>query len=152
VVRTSSRSSTRIPRTIASRSHGPKSRRSAISTSPFAASPCPAKSTKRAASSFACVDANNYFLTRANALEDNVRFYFVKNGRRQQVASFSGKVATNAWHELRATMRGDHVEIFWDGAKVIDARDATFPDAGKIGVWTKADSVTYFDDVTVKPL
>jgi len=49
-------------------------------------------------------------------------------------------------------MRGDHVEIFWDGAKVIDARDATFPDAGKIGVWTKADSVTYFDDVTVKPL
>ncbi len=97
-------------------------------------------------------DASNYYLTRANALENNVRFYFVKAGRRQQLASWSGAVSTGAWHAYRVTMQGDHVQVFWDGAKVIDARDATFVEAGKVGVWTKADSVTYFDDLVVKPM
>lgn len=94
-------------------------------------------------------DAKNYYVTRSNALEGNVRLYAVKDGRRRQFASWSGKVTANAWHELRAEARGEHVQIFWNGAKVIDARDATFGNAGKVGVWTKADSVISFDDLSV---
>jgi len=97
-------------------------------------------------------DANNYYLTRANALESNVRLYFVKDGHRQQIASWSGRVTSRAWHELHAVAKGDHIEVFWNGVKVIDLRDGTFQDAGKVGVWTKADSVTYFDDLRVEPL
>lgn len=100
---------------------------------------------------FRLKDANNYYVTRANALEGNVRLYYVKNGHRQQIATFSGNVAAGAWHEYRVVARGDHFEVYWDNAKVIDQHDQTFGDAGKIGLWTKADSVTYFDDLTVKP-
>jgi hypothetical protein len=97
-------------------------------------------------------DADDYYLTRANALENNVRLYFVKGGQRQQIASFSGKVATATWHTYRVRAEGDHFEVYWDGAKVIDHHDTTFADAGKVGVWTKADSVTYFDDLSATPL
>jgi hypothetical protein len=95
-------------------------------------------------------DADNYYLTRANALENNVRLYFVKGGRREQIASYSGKVTAGTWHELRATAVGDHLEVSWDGSKVVDHHDQTFPDAGSVGVWTKADSVTYFDDLSIQ--
>src|SRR6185503_12479280 len=78
-------------------------------------------------------DENNYYLTRANSREDNVRLYYVKDGRRQQIASWSGKVAAGEWHDYRVEVRGDHIEVFWDGAKLLDHRDATFPDAGKVG-------------------
>jgi hypothetical protein len=97
-------------------------------------------------------DENNYFLTRANALEGNVRLYFVKNGQRKQISSYSGGVGAGAWHDYVVEARGDHIQVFWDGKKVLDHNDSTFPDAGRIGVWTKADSVTYFDDLTVTPV
>ena len=69
-----------------------------------------------------------------------------------QIASWSGAVAAGAWHAYRVVMQGDHAEVWFDGAKVLDQHDNRFPDAGKIGVWTKADSLTYFDDLRVKPL
>ena len=97
-------------------------------------------------------DENNYYLTRANALEDNVRFYYVKNGRRIQLANWSGKVTSSVWHELRVDFQGDHVEVYWDGTKRIDAHDHTFRGSGRVGVWTKADSYTLFDDLTARPL
>ena len=97
-------------------------------------------------------DENNYYVTRANALEGNVRLYYVKDGRRHQIASWDGKVAKGIWHEIRIDARGEHLEIYWDGKKVIDAHDTTFRDAGKIGVWTKSDSITYFDDLSLEPL
>jgi hypothetical protein len=97
-------------------------------------------------------DANNYYVARANALEGNVRFYFVKNGRRKQLASWSGEVSSGAWHELRAEVRGDAFQIYWEGTKVLETNDKTFPGAGRVGVWTKADSVTLFDDLTVAAL
>jgi YVTN family beta-propeller protein len=97
-------------------------------------------------------DAKNYYVTRANALEGNVRLYYVKDCKRHQIASSSGKVTSNVWHDYRVVVRGDHVEVHWDGAKVIDHNDATFSEAGKIGLWTKADSVTYFDDLSVTQL
>ncbi len=92
-------------------------------------------------------DENNYYVTRANALEDNIRLYTVRDGQRRQLASWSGRVTPNAWHEYRLEVRGDHLQVFWDGQRVIDHHDATFAEAGRAGVWTKADSVTYFDDL-----
>ena len=97
-------------------------------------------------------DENNYYVARANALEDNVRLYRVKDGRREQFGTWDGKVSAGTWYELRADARGDWLEIYWDGKKVIETRDETFPDAGKIGVWTKADSVTYFKTLKEEPL
>ncbi len=99
---------------------------------------------------FRLKDPDNYYLTRANALEGNVRLYLVKDGKRKQIAGWNGKVASGVWHELRVVAAGDAFQVYWEGAKVIDHHDATFADAGKVGVWTKADSVTYFDDLTVK--
>lgn len=97
-------------------------------------------------------DENNYYLARANALENNVTFYYVDNGRRSEVKGWNGRVSAGVWHELRADMHGDHVEIYFDGAKVIDAHDSRFLTPGRVGVWTKADSYTLFDDLTAAPL
>ena len=97
-------------------------------------------------------DENNYYVARANALERNVRLYHVVGGSRRQIAGWSGPAAPQTWHELRLEARGDHLEVFWDGQMVIDAHDQTFPEAGKVGLWTKADSVTYFDDLRIEPL
>jgi hypothetical protein len=97
-------------------------------------------------------DEDDYYVTRANALEDNVRLYHVVKGRRRQFAGWDGKVARQTWHALAVEARGDRFQVFFDGKPVIDAKDDTFKDAGKVGVWTKADSVTYFDALSVKPL
>jgi hypothetical protein len=97
-------------------------------------------------------DPNNYYLTRANALEDNVRLYHVKDGQRVEFASWSGKVASKQWHKLRVDAKGDRFEVYFDDKKVLDAKDATFANAGKVGVWTKADSVIQFDDLSASPL
>ena len=97
-------------------------------------------------------DANNYYVTRANALERNVRLYHVVNGSRRQIAGWNGSVAPQAWHELRLEVRSDHLQVFWDVQQVIDAHDQAFIRAGKVGLWTKGDSVTYFDDLRIEPL
>ncbi len=96
-------------------------------------------------------DARNYYITRANALESDVRLYFVKEGHRRQIAKWSGPVKSGIWHTLAIEMRGDAIRVYFNGAKVMEAKDTTFTEAGKVGVWTKADSVTYFDDLTVAP-
>jgi hypothetical protein len=96
-------------------------------------------------------DENNYYVTRANALEWNVRLYAVKKGRRQEVASWNGDVPRDRWSELRVEARGDHLVIHWNNEKAIDAHDTAFAEAGKVGLWTKADSVTAFDDLAVAP-
>jgi 3-keto-disaccharide hydrolase len=97
-------------------------------------------------------DPDDYYVVRANALEDNVRLYHVVKGRRRQFAGWNGKVAAQTWHTLAVEARGDRFQVFFDGKPVIEAKDDTFKDAGKVGVWTKADSVTYFDALSVKPL
>ena len=97
-------------------------------------------------------DPDNYYVARANALEDNVNLYQVVRGRRRQVKGWSGKVATSTWHALAIEARGDRLQVFWEGKPIIDAKDDTLRDAGKVGIWTKADSVTYFDALTATPL
>lgn len=96
-------------------------------------------------------DQDNYYVTRANALENNVRLYHVVKGDRRQFAGWNGTVSKGQWHSLRVDAKGDHFEVYWEDKKVIDAHDGTFTEAGKVGVWTKADSVTYFDDLTASP-
>jgi len=91
-------------------------------------------------------DKNNYYIARANALEDNVTIYHTVNGRRSEKKRTDMKVASNQWHTLRVDFAGSHFTVTFDGAKAIEWEDETFKDAGKVGVWTKADSVTLFDD------
>jgi hypothetical protein len=97
-------------------------------------------------------DANNYYLVRANALEDNVRLYRVVQGQRTQFAGSNAQVTANAWHTLKVVCSGNQIEAYFDGQKLISARDDTFREPGLVGVWTKADSVTYFDDLEVREL
>lgn len=97
-------------------------------------------------------DENNYLITRANALENNIRLYTVRDGQRRQLASWTGTVTRAAWHEYRFEARGDHLEVYWDGERVLDHHDATFTEGGPVGLWTKADSVTHFDDLRVEAL
>ena len=91
-------------------------------------------------------DANNYYIARANALEDNVTIYHTINGRRTEKKRANAKVAPNVWHTLRVDFAGSHFTVTYDGRTAIEWDDETFKDAGKVGVWTKADSVTLFDD------
>jgi hypothetical protein len=91
-------------------------------------------------------DANNYYVARANALENNVTIYDTVNGRRTERKRTRMTVASNQWHTLRVDFQGKHFTVTFDGQKAIDWDDETFKDAGKVGVWTKADSVTLFDD------
>jgi len=93
-------------------------------------------------------DANNYYIARANALEDNVAIYHTIQGRRTEKKRASMKVATNQWHTLRVDFQNNHFTVTFDGKKAIEWDDDTLKDAGKAGVWTKADSVTLFDDFT----
>ena len=97
-------------------------------------------------------DQDNYLVTRANALEDNIRLYTVHEGSRHEIASYDGRVTPNEWHDYRMEVRGDRVTVFWDGEQVLDHHDSTFMDPGLAGVWTKADSVTYFDDLELGAL
>ncbi len=97
-------------------------------------------------------DENNYYITRANALEDNVTLYFVKDGRRKKLTGWNGKVAANAWHTLALNVRGNKLQVEWNGMKVIETTDDTFANTGKVGLWTKADSVTEFDDLRLEPI
>jgi len=93
-------------------------------------------------------DAKNYYVARYNPLEDNYRVYKVHKGRRSQLQSADIK-HSEGWHSLRVTMEGDHIQCYYDGKKYLDVKDSTFPESGRIGLWTKADAQSHFDDLTV---
>jgi predicted peroxiredoxin len=93
-----------------------------------------------------CKDRDNYYIARANALEDNVTIYHTIKGQRVAFKSVKETVKSGAWHTLRVDFEGNKFVVTFDGKKVIEAADESFKDAGKVGVWTKADSVTLFDD------
>jgi hypothetical protein len=102
-------------------------------------------------------DPNNYYIVRANALEDNVVLYKVEKGKRIDLPlvgkgkTYGAKalIPKKQWSTLRVTAAGDLFTVFLNGAKLYEVQDKTFTDAGKVGVWTKADSVMYFDELTV---
>ncbi len=95
------------------------------------------------------VDRDNYYVVRANALEDNVRLYRVVKGDRQQFAGANVKVQSGIWQELRLVVRGSRFEVFFEGRSLFSAVDTTFATAGRVALWTKADSVTSFDDLRI---
>ena len=93
-------------------------------------------------------DSDNYYFARANALEGNVTIYHTIKGKRTEKKRTNMKVVSGEWHTLRVDFSGAHFTVMFDGKKAIEWADETFKDAGKVGVWTKADSVTSFDDFT----
>ena len=105
-------------------------------------------------------DENNYYIVRANAREDNVVLYKVEGGKRTSLApkgtpantyGVKHKVPSQTWSTLGVTFHGNLFTVFFDGQKLFEVEDSTFTGAGKVGLWTKADSVTYFDDFEFGP-
>lgn len=93
-------------------------------------------------------DGDNYYVARANALENNVSLYYTERGRRQTIKYVDAPVAANAWHTLRVDFAGTQIRVSLDNKTYIDQSDNHIVGAGTVGVWTKADSVTAFDDFT----
>lgn len=96
-------------------------------------------------------DHNNYYITRVNPLENNFRLYKVVNGKREQLASASLNLASGEWHAIKLIHTGNMIQCYYDDNLYLEASDTTFR-KGKIGLWTKADAVTSFDDITVKKI
>jgi hypothetical protein len=96
---------------------------------------------------------DNYYVVRANALEDNVRLYRVVAGRREQLDGANLRVSPNEWHTLGLRAEGQRFTVSFDGRKLFSATDKTFAAAGGVALWTKSDSVTRFDrfKITVLP-
>ena len=93
-------------------------------------------------------DGDNYYVARANALENNVSLYYTQNGRRNTIKYVDAPVAGNQWHTLRVEFAGKHIRVSLDGKRYIEIDDERITGSGAVGVWTKADSITAFDDFT----
>lgn len=91
-------------------------------------------------------DGDNYYVARANAVEDNVSLYYTTRGSRHTIKYVDAPVAANQWHTLRVEFAGKRIQVSLDGKRYIDLEDVHVSGAGAVGVWTKADSVTAFDD------
>ena len=96
-------------------------------------------------------DYNNYYIARANSPENNFRVYKVVNGNRLQMESARLKATSNEWHTIKIIARSDQIQCFYDGQPYLEVTDNTFQ-KGKLGLWTKADAMTYFDDLEVRPI
>jgi hypothetical protein len=96
-------------------------------------------------------DGNNYYVARANALENNVSLYYTMNGRRNTIKYVDAPVAKAKWHTLRVDFAGTSIKVTLNGKTYIDVQDKRISGAGAVGLWTKADSVTVFDDFGYGP-
>ncbi len=105
-------------------------------------------------------DKDNYYIARANALEDNVVLYKVEKGKRTDLPlvgkgrtyGVKEKVPSGEWGTLRVVAKGNHFDVYHNNKKLFEVEDKTFTEAGKVGVWTKADSYTLFDDFMIQSL
>ncbi|MBZ5584668.1 MAG: hypothetical protein LAQ30_21150 [Acidobacteriia bacterium] len=97
-------------------------------------------------------DPNNYYLARANALQQNVALLKVEDGRRLPIApAVQHDLPSNSWRILKISVRANRFQVYVDHRRVLQAVDNTFQSSGKVGLWTVGDSVTYFDDFRVNP-
>jgi hypothetical protein len=96
-------------------------------------------------------DGDNYYVARANALEDNVSLYYTRDGRRNTIKYVDAPVAGDRWHTLRVEFSGKRIRVMLDGKAYIEVDDERIGGTGAVGVWTKADSVTAFDDFSFGP-
>ena len=94
-------------------------------------------------------DDRNYYLARANPLEQNIRIYRVVKGVRKMLKNYNQIIDVRQWHTLRVITEGCRVQVFYDENQVFDLCDQTFT-TGQIGLWTKSDAVTYFDDLKLQ--
>lgn len=94
-------------------------------------------------------DPNNYYLARWNPLENNVRVYVVKDGKRKMLGSVKAEADASTWHEIRVEAKNSSITVEFDGKVFVEAQDDSLPDAGMVGLWTKADASTSFDDLRV---
>lgn len=97
-------------------------------------------------------DAKNYYITRANPLENNFRVYKVVNGNRKQMKSANVKMQKGEWYNIKVVVDGNKIECFYNGQKLLSQTDDTFTNAGLLGFWSKADAISLFDDLKIKPL
>jgi hypothetical protein len=97
-------------------------------------------------------DEKNYYLARVNALDKDVALYAVRDGKRKALGGWKGATIGSVWHELKLEAREEQLRVSWDGTQVWEAKDTSLVDAGRAGVWTRADSVTEFDDLTISAL
>jgi hypothetical protein len=97
-------------------------------------------------------DGDNYYVARANALENNVSLYYTQNGRRITIKYIDASVAGNQWHTLRVEFTGTRIAVALDGKRYIELEDKHIAGVGAVGVWTKADSVTAFNDFRYRAL
>jgi len=96
------------------------------------------------------IDADNYYIARWNPLEKNFRVYYVRDGHRKQLASADVDAAADAWHTIEIEHVGSRIVAEFDDVKLLEVEDTTFTEAGKVGLWTKADAATAFDDFEVE--
>jgi hypothetical protein len=95
-------------------------------------------------------DHDNYYICRMNPLEDNFRVYKVVAGKRIQLGTKEDlKVPAGEWHTIKVTQEGDHIQCWLDDKKYLDVKDSTFTGAGKVGLWSKSDAQTHFDNLKV---
>ena len=97
-------------------------------------------------------DKDNYYIARFNPLEDNFCLYYVRHGRRRLLTSTRVKLPAKKWHTMKIIQRGNHFEAFLNGKKYLEGKNNLFKKAGGVGLWTKSDAVTSFDDFSVKIL
>jgi hypothetical protein len=95
-------------------------------------------------------DKDNYYIARFNPLEDNFRIYTVHDGSRNTIASVNIALSADAWHSLKIVQQGHHFQGFLDGKKVLEGENDLFPQAGGVGLWTKADAATAFDNFSLR--
>lgn len=100
---------------------------------------------------FRAQSANDYYVVRTNALDNSVRFYRMNKGKRSQLASKEAPIETGKWHSLRVIAAGDRFEVALDGKSLFDTTDRSLPQAGAMGVWSQADSVTHYGSLLVGP-
>jgi hypothetical protein len=94
----------------------------------------------------------DYYIARWNPVEKNVKFYVVRSQHREELAKADLDIDPTAWHALRVLVEGDRFELFVDEASALELRDTSLADAGAVGLWTKADAATRFDDLVITPL
>jgi hypothetical protein len=97
-------------------------------------------------------DSNNYYLARANALDNSVALFKVQNGQAFPLcAEVRHDIPADAWSILKVSVRGSKFQVYINHRRILQAEDVTFPATGKVGLWTKGNSATYFDDFRVYP-
>ncbi len=100
---------------------------------------------------FRAKGVEDHYIARWNPVENNFRIYALLGGARVDIAAAPLELDPKVWHQLRVTVIGDRIECFVDDKPIVQANDKSLPDAGMIGLWTKGDAATLFDDLTVTP-